>query len=403
MIELKNLRLEQGAEWTKLIADISSDNRQIPDNTMWFAIPNEYADMFTAETYDPFLLVSYYCAMVWNEDLKVHGKVSKLFYKNLTNYISQIFDEFSDFTHKITLTVEGFTKISSVGSLVGVSGSCGVDSLCTIYDHYVDENDPDYKVNAMFLFNSGTHGDFSDESRNLWLDRLKLNKRVAHELQLPIYAIDSNLHKFTHYVYHGDQPSGYLAIYCCIIACQKYVRKYFVSSEVTMQETLRLHNEWRDRDIAVANGHLLLSLIRTECLELVLDGAQYKRHEKVLHIADWEIAQKYLNTCLRPLPDGSNCTINCWKCRGAMLVLDVAGKVERFDGAFDTALYRSKKQQVKIQTVSRYLTDPLVSKDAVDYVKSQGMKMPFFVYAKIKTLPRRIKFSIKKRQAKKVR
>ena len=403
MIELKNLRLEQGAEWTKLIADISSDKTQVPDNTMWFAIPNEYADMFTTETYDPFLLVAYYCAMVWNEDMKVHGKVSRLFYKNLTNYISQIFDEFSDLTHRITLYVEGFAKISAVSNLVGVSGSCGIDSLCTIYDRYIDESDPNYKINAMFLFNSGTHGDFSDASRNLWLDRLKLNRRAAQELHLPIYPIDSNLHKFTHNIYNGDQPIGYLAIYSCIISCQKYIRKYFISSEVTVKQTLQLHKKWRDRDIAVSNGSLLVSFIRTECLELILDGAQYERHDKVLHIADWEIAQKYVNTCLRPLPDGSNCTVNCWKCRAAMLILDVAGKVRQFDGAFDTALYYSKKKQVKLQTVSRYLTDTLVSKDAVDYVKSHGMKMPLFVYAKIRTIPRRIRFLRQKSRMKKVR
>ena len=401
MIELKNLRLEKGKEWTKLVADISSDRRQLPDDTLWFALPNENAYMFNGETYDPFLLVPYFCAMVWGEDLKVHGKVSKLFYENLTKYVSQVFDEFSDLTHKIQLSVEGFIKLSSVGNIIGTSGSCGVDALCTLYDHFVIEDDPDYKVNAIFLFNTGTHGGFSDASRKLWLDRLVLNRRAADELNIPIYAIDSNLHKFSYSIYNADEQIGYLGLYSCVIACQKYVRKYYMPGDVTIAQTWQLHYKWRDGDIAVSNGHLLVPLIRTECLELFLDGTQYARHEKVLHIADWKIAQQYVNTCIRPLDDGSNCTINCPKCRCTMLVLDAVGKADLFQGAFDVALYRTKINQVKIQTVNRYFNDQFYSNDAVDFVKSKGMKMPPFLYSKIRNLPRRIHFYLKrKRKAK---
>lgn len=69
MIELKNLHLEKGEKWTKLVADISSDKRRLPDNVMWFALPNEMASMFTTETYDPFLLVSYFLGMFLGENV----------------------------------------------------------------------------------------------------------------------------------------------------------------------------------------------------------------------------------------------------------------------------------------------------------------------------------------------
>lgn len=144
MIEISNLRLEKGAEWTKLLVDITAEREILPDNTMWFALPNKYADMFNIDTYDPFLLVPYYMGMFYGQDVKVHGNISKLFYKNLTEGIGQILDGFSDHTQKVRLTADGFCKVTPDEAMIGTSGSCGIDSLCSIYDHYVYENDPEY-------------------------------------------------------------------------------------------------------------------------------------------------------------------------------------------------------------------------------------------------------------------
>ena len=42
MIEIKNLRLEKGPEWTKLVVDITAGRGlSLPESTMWFALPNE--------------------------------------------------------------------------------------------------------------------------------------------------------------------------------------------------------------------------------------------------------------------------------------------------------------------------------------------------------------------------
>lgn len=393
MIELKNLRLEKDKEWTKLVVDITSNKCKLPDDTIWFALPNEHAYMFTDETYDPFLLITYFYGMFWGEDIWVHGKVSKLFYRNLTMHLSQIFDEFSDHTQRISLTVDGFVKVQSVGNIIGVSGSCGFDSLCTIFDNYVMENDPDYKINAMFLFNCGNHNgeEYGEGPRRRWLNHLSLNYRAAKELNLPLFQMDSNLHAFILSMYRHTETIVYLATYSCVIACQKYVRKYYMPSDVTIAQTWKLHEAWRDGDIAVSNGHLLTSMIRTECLEIVLYGTQYNRHEKLLHIADWEIAQKYVHVCIRPLPDGRNCSVNCVKCRSALLVLDAAGKADKFSGAFDIPLYRSRLRKVKIQTVNRYYQDPFFSRDAVDFLNSKGVKMPPFPIAVLLNLPRKLK------------
>ena len=403
MIELKNLHLKKGEKWTKLVADISSDKHRLPDNVMWFALPNEMASMFTTETYDPFLLVSYFLGMFLGENVKVNGNVSKLFYKNLVNYINQILYDFSDHTKKIELSVNGFVKLNRTDRLIGTSGSCGVDSFCSIYDHFISEEDRDYKINALFLYNCGTHGDFNQENTyNLWQERYALNSRAAKALGLPLYQMDSNLHAFTHSIYRSDRPVGYLALYSCALCLQKVMWKYYVSGDFSYRQTLQIGEERRDFDLSEFAAPMLVPLIRTELIELIPDTIQYSRSEKLSHIADWDIAHKYLNLCIRPKSDGGNCTINCPKCRSAMLVLESLGKAELFHESFDVDLFHREIRNVKINTEARYYNDPLFAREAIDYVRKHGMTIPPFLVAAFLHSPKKIKWLIKRWKEKNV-
>lgn len=403
MIELTNLRLEKGAQWTKLVVDIFSDKGKLPDNTIWFALPNEYAYMFTTETYDPFLLVPYFTGMFRGEDVEVHGNVSKLFYNNIVNYISQILYDFSDYTQKIKLIVNKFVKVERIDRLIGTSGSCGVDSMCSIYDHFINEEDKDFKINSLFLYNCGTHGDFEKENtHNLWQERYALNSRTAKALNLPLYRMDSNLHAFTHAIYRSDEPVGYLSLYSCALCLQKVIYKYYVSGDFSYQQTLQIGKKRRDCDLSEYAAPMLVPLVRTESIELIPDTIQYSRSEKLAHIANWEIAQKYLNLCVRPQKGGGNCTINCPKCRSAMLVLESIGKTELFRESFNIDLFRQEIKKVKIDTEARYYNDPLFAKETIDYVRKKGMKIPPFLIASVLHSPKKIKWLIKRQKEKKV-
>lgn len=404
MIEIRNLRLKNGPEWTKLIVDISAGRGvRLPEKTMWFALPNENADMFNTEVYDPFLLVSYYIGMFYGQDVRIYGNVSKLFYKNLTNYASQILDDFSDHTQKVELLVNGFGRIERTGNLIGASCSCGVDSLCSIYDHYVNEDDPDYKINSLFLFNCGTHGGYgSSRTTQLWKERFELNKQTAEDLNLPVYMMDSNLHAFTQSMYDGkDEPIGYLAIYSCALCLQKAIHKYYISCDFSYAQTLKLNAAKRDFDLSEFAAPMFVPLIRTEAIELIVDLPQYRRAERLEHIADWEIAQKHLNICIHPLEGGGNCTVNCAKCRTAMIILESLGKTDSFQDVFDVELFHKKANSMKAHIVARYSSDDLCAHDTVDFVKAHGMELPSFATASIIHSPQKIKWLMKQRRQRK--
>lgn len=411
MIELKNLRLEKGKEWTKLVADISSDRRQLPDDTLWFALPNENAYMFTDETYDPFVLALYYWAMVWNEDVKICGKMSKKLYKNITSYISQIYNDFSKYTNKVKLSVEGFVEIERIQNLVGASGSFGIDALCTLFDHYKEEEDPEYKISALFLFNCGSHKErranepketWELESRKIWLERVNLNKKAAEALQIPLYPLDSNLHVFASTLYQSAEAVLHQSFWSSIFCLQKVVKKYYVSGSFTYQQVLSLNKFAHDVDLSEYAEPIILPLLRTEAMEIVLEGAQYTRIEKILRIADWDIAQRFLNVCVKPLENGKNCTINCVKCREVMLVLEAIGKTKLFSSSFDVDLFYREIKKVKINTVARYYNEYLHSRLSTDFARAHGMKMPPFLIAAILHAPRKIRWIKKQAKAKKI-
>ena len=92
-----------------------------------------------------------------------------------------------------------------------------------------------------------------------------------------------------------------------------------------------------------------MPLVQTERTELIIDGCQYRRVDKIKNIADWDIAQKYLNVCNAfPKFDGfANCG-ECEKCARTLLPLEILGKVDKFAKLFNMGKYNSFKYRVKV-------------------------------------------------------
>lgn len=375
MIEIKNLRIENmGNNWTRAVADIDFIDMKNPydESCIWFATRNDNRDMLTDESYNAFLLVPLYLAMYHKQDLHICGRVSKRLYKNIITYMETILCEFSDHLSKVNVFVDGYTNITKKGELIGAGISCGVDSLSTIYDHYIKENDADYKINALFLFNCGTHGDYDNpQTIELYKKRYELNKQAADEMGLAVYQVDSNLHAFARGI--GVERIGYLAIWSCVLALEKSIKKYYVSSTYEYEEIKTYSKYTKDFDMAEFCESYLIPLIETENLELTVDGCQYRRTQKTENIAEWEIAQKYLNVCINPI-DGSNCS-KCTKCMRTLLPLDAMGKLDKFSGVFNLDTYRKYQPHWKCYFVANTKKIGFAN-DIVNYCITHGYSMP---------------------------
>ena len=198
-------------------------NTYLPEPDIWIAVQDEYTYMLSDDVYDAFVLVPLYLGMYYKEDVHIHGYVSKKLYKNVMTYLQRILCNFSDELSRIDIRVDGFKTADGESEIIGTGISCGVDSLTTIYDRYVKENDPDYRINRLFFYNCGSHGGYGEKSEQLFFDRYALNKSAANDLGLPVYLINSNLHAFVYSVRH-DQNIGFMARYSCILSIQRAVK-----------------------------------------------------------------------------------------------------------------------------------------------------------------------------------
>ena len=410
MIHISNLRKESLDGWTRLIVDITDDGmgrNYLPESVMWLAVRDEDAHMLADNVCDAFVLIPLYYGMYYKQDVHIHGFVSKKLYKNVMKYLQRILCDFSDKLSRINITVDGFREAEADPNarVIGTGISCGVDSLATIYNWYVKENDPDFRINGLFFLNAGWHGYFDDEdTEKLFLDRYALNKPAADELNLPVYLVDSNFHAFSYRLYpYQTGAMGYLANYSCILGLQRAIKKYYVSSTFSYSEIMMFGNLARDDDsnefidFNEFSESYSVPLIQTEQLELVIDGCQIERSLKTELISDWDITQKYLTPCMgqsRFGSDAHNCT-RCPKCLRTLLVIEAMDKLEDFAGVFDIGTYSKISYRYKCETVLNRSKNAFMHEN-YNFCKAHGLPLPSPFAAKMYFLMRRLKAFLKR-------
>lgn len=329
----------------------------LTEPVIWLAVKDEDAHMLTDDVYDAFLLVPLYLGMYYKQDLHIHGCVSKRLYRNVMNYLQRILCDFSDDLSRINVQVDGFKIADGEQNITGAGLSCGVDSLSTVYDRYVKEDDPDYRINALFFFNTGWHGDYYHEgTMKLCMDRYNMNKPAADELGLPLYMVDSNFHAFIFRIYGHNRPAGhigYLANYSCLMGMQRSIKRYYAASGHSYMQLISTALSCRDSDFADFSESYSVPLIQTEKLEIIIDGCQYTRSRKTENKSEWNIAHKYLTPCNRKSNssvEAHNCS-KCVKCLRTLIAIEAMNKLNEFAGVFDIDTYRKNSFRYKCEVV----------------------------------------------------
>lgn len=359
----------------RLEADITFTDMPSPyaEKTLYFEVDKAHGDMLADDTYDAFVLVPLYLAMYHKQDLHIRGNISKKLYQNIKWYIPRILCDFSDDLAPVKFTVDGFTSPKRKGNLIGTGISCGVDSLSTIYDRFVKETDPDCKINALFFFNCGANGVFTEDfTTGLAQICCQRSMALARELGLPLCPVDTNLHNFR--LKEAHETWIFLATYSCVLALQNVVRRYYISSGYSYAEIKGNGINYNKYDFAGYCESFFVPLIQTERIELVVDGCQYRRVDKLKKIADWDIARKYLNVCSKFTEDASNCGV-CTKCLRTLLALEILGKINAFADIFDIEHYRQESFNYKALCALNVDADAF-AKELVDLAAEYNFPMP---------------------------
>ncbi len=375
MIEISNLRKVGRGTGVRLEANIKfTDTDAAYPATMYFETRKDYGNLFAPDTYDAFFLIGLYLAMYHKTPLRIRGRVSKKLCKNAQWYIQKILCDFSELLAPVEIIVDGYASPKGKGDLIGTGISCGVDSLATVHDRFVKETDRDYRINALFIFNCGSHGDFdSPDTQAVFKSRVDRAGKVAAELKLPLIVVESNLHQFR----HAEDKSTmlFLSLYSCVLSLQGGVKRYYMPSGCSYQGIKDYGDAAHHNDLATACDSYLIPLIRTERMELIVDGCQRRRVDKIADMTDWNIAQKYLNVCLvQKGADTSNCG-RCSKCLRTELALEILGKLGDFAQVFDLERYKKEELLYKARCVDRR-DEEIFYRELVDLAAEKNFPMP---------------------------
>jgi len=365
--------LKKELDFHSCTLSVMIDSVVLGQKKLWFSVDIKHENKLCSEQFDAFLVGLIFPAMIYGENIHVEGSVSLRLLTNINQYIIPLLRAFSDNGNAISITANNSTSISYQGQGIGASFSGGIDSFCTIYDHYQLETNQDNRINNLLFLNVGSHGTFDVERiRSKFTSRYNYLKQFPYEIGLELISIDSNLYEFHPW---GHQLTCSLTMVSGILLMQKHYQKYYCSSlGWSYLEILQYYQTDLNKDISILDP-VLLTLLSTESLELIPDGTQYTRVEKTLRLLDYEPVKRYLNVCVSIDDTHENCSI-CDKCCRTLMTLDSIGRINDFTHVFDINKYRTMvKKQYICQQVLRQTFDPF-AKGNVELAKANHEALP---------------------------
>ncbi len=320
-------------EKTRMTVDVHVDGEK---NEIWFETDKEYGKYFCTERSDALLVLLFYYAMKNGHDMEFDGEITEELYfgvqHNLIKALHYAAPEF--YESKVICKTAKAPLISENKSATGVSG--GVDSLSSIYLYTRDECPDSYKLDYITYFNSGAahypdgtkvHG---ENGEDVDVFRLKNAHDISKATGCPLIIIDSNINEFLKIDFtrtHTFRNCGFAML------LQKLLSKYYYASNgLGFDET-----EVSPKSDTSFYDCVSLHYISNGIIKFYSSLDYCYRKDKTAMLADYEVAQKFLNVCIL---EGENCGV-CKKCRRTVTTLDALGKLDKFSESFDVEKYRN--------------------------------------------------------------
>lgn len=390
-MEISNIRKEIHDKTVYLKTDIKCGFSSSKE--LWFSTDVQYRDWITDDAYDSFMIAAVYAAMYYGEDIVIKGGVNKSIYRNLIDYIIPVIKSLHPDFKTISVSVDHFTNsFKSADNIIGTGFSGGVDSFSTIIDRFENEKDIDYKINSLFFFNVGQYRNSDGlPSKDKAIEFYDNSKLLADELGLPYIFLDTNLFDF--YLPHWEYDAGPMCRTCSILVFQRVLKKYYVSgSNHYLQQ-----NSSIDKHLDDVSDEFIYYMLSPDNLEIILDGNQYYRSQKIQNIANFDYVRRNLNVCvnnsINVLKD-KNCSI-CHKCLRTLIILESLGELKSFENVFDLKKYSKRAFSYKCR-ISLENGKGAFATENYNFAKSHGVYMPSKLVAWCYLFPERFGARIKR-------
>lgn len=267
---------------------------------------------------DPFLAVTLIPAMLRGADLHLAAPVSPRLLASVSTIQDHLVRADSRF-HRIDVIAQAQEqKLDDAARKVGCFFSAGVDSFHTLFEHQ-DEID-------QLIF---VHGfDVPLDNQKLRNEVAAAIRDIAARLGKPLIEVATNLRAFSdrHADWGKDYHGAGLASVALFLA--PHFRKVYVAAH-----SYGGVQRW-------GSDPVLDPLWSSEAVEIVHDGSEVCRLEKIARIAGHDLVREKLRVCWQNAAEAANCC-RCEKCLRTMVALRLTGHLDRcsaFAGPLDLQL-----------------------------------------------------------------
>ena len=362
-MKLSNIRIEdfkeEGKEKSRLICDVECNFSE--EKSVWFTVDKKYKDWLCTDVYDAFLMAMLYPAMYHSEDIEIDGAVSRKLLININQYVQAAKNAFDSESHIINVKAKEYAIVKKLPEThVGLGFGAGIDSFCSLEDHYFHPIDDENKVDTLCFLLVDNYGDpLFESSKERAYNFFKNTEAVAYELGINACFVDAT----SIYKYHPVSPSeirteregrlyinGFWGRVACALAIQRGLRRFIISSSSSYRDSLYYHNQMYNQGVLWFDEWcegFMLPQLSPEGLDFVSDGAQYpSKNEKIEKVIRLPIVRNHLRACTGFFGTGGgegDCG-HCKKCIRMMLILDVIGELENWEDHFPIDWYKQRKR-----------------------------------------------------------
>lgn len=326
--------------------EINGENREL-----WFAVPIQYAQHIQPNRADAFLVALLPQAMLLGEDIIVDGEVSEGLFYNLQSYFIPLMKEIAPKLSTISVTPKNLTITHgepitdvSLGAATGFSG--GIDSFCTIAEHFDNKATPSYNITKLLFNNVGA------VPSQLFDEKYEQLAQVQKDLNKELIPIDSNMDDFIDLPFEQTHALRNAA---CALVLHGLYDKFLYASAYEYKHT----HVTPTYNIGYIDP-LSIHLFSTEEITFIASGGQHSRISKTRLVSSFKNSYSLLNVCIAPNRI-DNCS-TCWKCGRTLLTLELIGKIHPYHEVFDLSKWEKGRSWYVAEHVLNYKkrSDPFV-------------------------------------------
>lgn len=369
ILHISKPQIESVSDDAITLVKVVIEEQGMESKQLWYKVPRHFSIYITTEVSDAFVVAFLLYAMKRGLDIKcespVSGRLLVMLNKYLIPFISQI--------NKEMILIEIMANSYDgrfEGQHCGTGISCGVDSLSTVIQHGLEENENGYKIDTLTLLNTGYYG-YGEASSKQYSTYIGRSELFCKDFGFHFMTVDSNVSTITDYNF----LSAHTYLTCStLLLFQKYFRVYYYASGYPVFDFKPTFKDSAFYDI------YLLHCISTESLTFISSCCTLTRVNKTKIIVNHPEVFRRLYVCFSG-NSACNCS-QCEKCVRTMLALDALGMREKIGEAFNPKLYEKYRIRYFSYMLRHYRNNDYY-KEIYNTMQLNNIPIPILAYLNI--------------------